>query len=140
MEIQASEISGLERVLVGRILRVGALGALLAAGANAMVFTIATSLLGVVFILHGGAVTLGQVVGASVVGSIGAAVVFSLVYRFTRRPVRVFWGIAAVGLLLSFVPIALSGASGATAGTLAFMHAVAAGIDVGLLTRLGRKG
>ena len=139
MEIQAPEISGSERVFVGRLLRVGALAAFLSAGANAMVFTFATSLLGVVSIPPDEAVTLGQVAGASVVGSIGAAVVFSVVCRFTRRPVRVFWGIAAVGLLLSFVPIALSGATGSSAGTLAFMHAVAATIDAGLLARLGRK-
>ena len=69
MEIQAPEISGSERVFVGRLLRVGALAALLSAGANAMVFTIATSLLGVVSIPPDEAVTLGRTLGASVAGS-----------------------------------------------------------------------
>jgi hypothetical protein len=75
-----------------------------------------------------------------VAGSIGAAVVFAAVGRFTHRPVRVFWGIVAVGLLLSFIPIALAGASGSSAGTLAFMHVVATAANVGLLTRLGWRG
>jgi len=44
-----------------------------------------------------------------VAGSIGAAVIFVVIDRFTRHPVRIFWGASAVGLLLSFAPIALAG-------------------------------
>jgi hypothetical protein len=47
--------------------------------------------------------------------------------------------IAAVGLLLSFLPIALAGVTGSSAGTLALLHELAAATNVGLLTRLGRK-
>ena len=140
MESTAPETLRSERVLVSRLLRVSALAALLSASANAMVLTIASSLLGAVVIPPGETVTLGQVLAASVAGSIGAAVVFAVVSRFARRPVRVFWGIAAVGLLLSFVPIALAGANGWSAGTLALMHAVAAATNVGLLTKLSQKG
>ena len=61
METRELGISGSERIFVGSLLRVGVLAALLSAGANAMVFTIstslATSLLGV---------------GASVAGSTSA--------------------------------------------------------------------
>ena len=128
-----------ERVLVGRLLRVGTLAALLSAGANAIVLAVASSLLGTVVIPPDETVTLGQVAGASVVGSVGAAVIFAVIGRFTRRPVRIFWGAAAVGLLLSFVPIALAGATGSSAGTLALMHVVVAATIVGLLTKLGRK-
>jgi len=121
-------------------LRVGALAALLSAGASAVVFAVASSLSGVVVIAPHETVTLVQVVGASVAGSIGAAVLFAAICRFTRRPIRVFCGVAAGGLPLSFVPIALAGATGSSAATLALMHVVAAAINVGLLTRLGRKG
>jgi hypothetical protein len=76
---------------------------------------------------------------ASVAGAVGAAVIFAVIGRFTRRPIRLFWGIAAVGLLLSFLPIALAGATGSSAGTLAPMHVVAAATNVGLLTTLDRK-
>jgi hypothetical protein len=78
-------------------------------------------------------------VGASVAGAVGATAIFAVIGRFTRRPIRIFWGVAAVGLFLSFLPIALVGATGSSAGTLALMHVVAAAINVGLLTTLGRK-
>ena len=140
MERTAPKTLGLERILAGRLLRVGALAALLSASVNALVLAGASSLFGTVVIPPDEAVTIGQVVGASAAGAVGAAVVFAGVVRFTRRATLVFWGIAAVGLLLSFIPIALAGATGSSAGTLALMHVVAAVTDVGLLTKLGRKG
>jgi Family of unknown function (DUF6069) len=85
------------------------------------------------------AVTVGQVMGASAAGAIGAAVVFAAVGRFVRQSNFVFWGIAVSGLLLSFIPIAVAGTTGSSAGTLAFMHVVAAVTNIGLFTRLGRK-
>jgi hypothetical protein len=139
MEHSAPKSVTSEPVLVGRLLPVGALAAVLSASANALVLAIASSLFGAIVIPPDGTVTLGQVVGASVAGAVGAAAIFVLAGRFTRRPIRIFWGVAAVGLLLSFVPIALAGATGSSAGTLALMHVVAAGTNVGLITTLGRK-
>jgi hypothetical protein len=115
------------------------LAAVFSAIANALVLAIASSLFGPVVIPPDEAVTFGQVIAASVAGAVGAAVIFAVIGRFTRRPIRAFWGIAAVGLLLSFLPIALAGAAGSSAGTLALMHVVATAINVDLLTRLGRK-
>jgi Family of unknown function (DUF6069) len=126
------------RVSAGRLLGVGVLAAVLSAGANALVLAIASSFLGAVVIPPEGVVTLGQVVGASVAGAVGAAAMFAVIGRFTRRPIRMFWGVATVGLLLSFLPIALAGVTGWSAGTLALMHVVAAVTNVGLLTTLGR--
>jgi Family of unknown function (DUF6069) len=126
------------RVSVGRLLGVGVLAAVLSAGANALVLAIASSFLGAVVIPPEGVVTFGQVVGASVAGAVGAAAMFAVIGRFTRRPIRMFWGVATVGLLLSFLPIALAGVTGWSAGTLALMHVVAAITNVGLLTTLGR--
>ncbi len=128
-----------ESVPVGRLLRVGTLAAVLSSSANALVLAIASSLFGAIVIPPDGTVGLGQVGSASVAGAVGAAAIFALIFRFTRRPIRVFWGVAAVGLLLSFVPIALAGATGWSAGTLALMYVLAAVTSVGLLTRLGRK-
>jgi hypothetical protein len=48
-----------------------------------------------------------------VAGAVGAAAIFSVFGRFTRRPIRIIWGVATVGLLLSFLPIALAGARAA---------------------------
>jgi hypothetical protein len=140
MQRTARKTLGSERALVGRLLRVGALAAFLSASANALVLAGASSLFGAVVIPPDETVTLGQVVAASVVGSIVAAVAFAVVGHIAERPVGVFWGIAAAGLLLSFIPIALAGATGSSAGTLALMHVVAAGANVGLLTKLGQNG
>jgi hypothetical protein len=85
--------------------------------------------------------TLGPVVISSMVGVLGATVVFAIVVRFARRPVRLFRMIAVVVLLLSFLnPIlALPGASLQIILTLEFMHVVVAAVSVGLLTTLVRS-
>ncbi len=140
MEHTAPRTVTSERVPAVRLLRAGTLAALLSASVNAIVLGVASSFLGAVVIPPDETVTLGQVVVASVAGSIGAAVVFAAIDRFTGHPVRIFWGAAAVGLLLSFAPIALAGATGSSAGTLALMHVVAAVTNVVLLTKLGQKG
>ena len=140
MDHTVPEAVGSRRVLGGRVVKVGALAALLSASSNAVVLAIVSSVLGAVVIPPDDTVTLGQVVAASMVGSVGAVVVFAVVRRFARRPVDVFRGMAAVGLLLWFVPITLIGAAGSSAGTLALMHVVSAATNVGLLTRLGQKG
>src|SRR5215213_9448610 len=132
-----------ERVPAVRLLRVGALAAALSGSVNALVLAIASSLFGPVVIPPDEEVTFGQVVGASVAGAVGAAAMFAVIGRLIRCPIRVFWGVAAVGLLLSFIPIVGAGvgagATGSSAGTSACMDVVAAATDVGLLTRLGRK-
>lgn len=139
MEQSAPEPVAVERAAVGRLLLAGVLSAVFSTIANAFVFVAASSFFGGVVITPDEPVTFGQVVGASAAGAVGAVVAFAVIDRFTRRPIRVFWGVAAVGLLLSFIPIAVAGATGPSAGTLALMHVVAAATNVGLLTTLGRK-
>jgi Family of unknown function (DUF6069) len=140
MEHTASKTITAERVPAGRLLRVGALAAVFSATANALLLAVASSLFGPVVIPPDEAVTFGQVMAASVAGAAGAAVLFAVIDRFTWRPMRVFWGIAAVGLLLSFLPIALAGVTGSSAGALGLMHVVAAVTNVSLLTTLSRRG
>ena len=139
MEHTVSRTITAGRIPAGRLLRVGVLAAVISAVANALVLAVASTLFGPVVIPPDDAVTFGQVVAASVAGAVGAAVIFAVIGRFTLRPVRLFWGIAAVGLVLSFIPIALAGATGSSAATLALMHVVAAATNVGLLTTLSRK-
>jgi hypothetical protein len=139
MEQTAPESIAVERVSAKLLLLAGVLSAMFSAIANALVFAAASFFFGGIVSTPNEPVTFGQVVGASVAGAVGAVVVFAVIDRFTRRSMRVFWGIAAVGLVLSFIPIALAGATGPSAGTLALMHVVAAATNVGLLTRLGRK-
>ena len=139
MEHMAAKAVTWERILASRLLRIGVLASGFSAIANTLVLAVASSLFGPVVIPPDEAVTSGQVMGTSVAGAVGAAVTFSIIGRFTRRPIRAFWGIAAVGLLLSFLPIALAGVTGSSAGALALMHVVAAATNVGLLTALATK-
>jgi hypothetical protein len=139
MEHTVSKTMTAGHVPAGRLLRVGMLAAVFSAIANALVLAVASSLFGPVVIPPDEAVTFGQVMGTSVAGAVGAAVIFAVIGRFTRRPIRAFWGIAVVGLLLSFLPIALAGVTGPSAGALALMHVVAAATNVGFLTALAGK-
>jgi Family of unknown function (DUF6069) len=115
----------------GRLLRRGLLAAVLATVTNALLLMIASSLFGAVVVPPGEALSLGPVVVASAIGAIGAAVVFGVIGRFSRRPIRVFRATALVVLLLSLAPIPLQGVAGPSAGALALMHVLAAAIVVG---------
>ena len=122
----------------GRALRGGVLAAVLAAVVNALVLVIWSSLFGAVVVPPDEVLTLGPVVAASAIGAIGAAVVFGIIGRFSRRPIPVFRVIATVVLLLSLVPIPLQGVAGPSAVALILMHVVAAATVVGVLTARGR--
>ena len=123
----------------GRVLRRGLLAGAFAAAVNALVLVIWSSLFGAVVVPPDETLTLGPVVAASAIGAIGAAVVFVIIGRFSRRPVRVFRITALVVLLLSLVPIPLQGVAGPSAGALALMHVLAAAIAVGVLTTTPRE-
>ncbi len=74
---------------------------------------------------------------------IGAVFVFALVARFSKRPLRNYFMISVVVLILSFIPDAaepiyalVPGANWPNAFVLMFMHLVAWAITVTLLFRL----
>ncbi|MBA2284693.1 MAG: hypothetical protein H0W02_04365 [Ktedonobacteraceae bacterium] len=85
---------------------------------------------------------LAGVVLSTAVGVAGAVLVFALVSRYTKRPIRTFWMIAIFVLAVSFIPIvALLLNPGSIAGTttlaavvLMALHLVAASITLGSLT------
>ncbi len=137
---QSSRDQG-ERVDFGRLLWVGPLAIAAAVVANVLVRTVAV----VLFDVSPGfpALALGPTVVFTVVGVLGAVLVFALVARFARRPVRLFRRIALVVLLVSFVPNVLlllsdsvAGATVPAVGTLMFEHVVAWAVSVGILTTL----
>jgi len=82
-------------------------------------------------------------------GVLGAVLVFAILRRFARRPVRIFRVVAVIVLVLSFVPdlwllaardrLPFPGATLQSVATLMFMHVVAAAIAVGMLTTTGRR-
>lgn len=130
MELTTCDGACSEGSPAGRLLRRGLLAAVLATVTNALLLMIASSLFGAV-VPAGEALSLGPVVVASAIGAIGAAVVFGVIGRFSRRPIRVFRATALVVLLLSLAPIPLQGVAGPSAGALALMHVLAAAIVVG---------
>jgi hypothetical protein len=88
--------------------------------------------------------TPGPVVAFTIIGVLSAVILFALLGRFTKNPVRLFQVIAAVFLIVSFIPdLALFSAVAAFPGVtvpavvaLMSMHVVAGAITVGLLSRL----
>lgn len=86
-------------------------------------------------------ITVGAVVVASVVGTLGAAIVFAVIGLFARRPVRSFRIISVVALVVSLVaPATIPGAPLSMIASLEVMHVVAWAVIFGVLTTLVRKG
>ena len=84
--------------------------------------------------------TVGMVVVASVLGAVGAAVVFAVIGLFARRPVRLFRIVAVLALALSFAtPLTIPGAPLAMILSMEVMHVVAWAVIVGLLTTMARR-
>ncbi len=89
----------------------------------------------------------GPTVLFTIVGLVGAVVVFGLILRFARRPARLFRGVALVVLVISLVPDALMLFSGSMPGvtvagavTLMLKHVASWAVAVGVLTTLVREG
>ncbi len=89
-------------------------------------------------------VGIGTTVVLTLLGALGAYAVFWFLARTTTRPFPILLAVAAVVLLVSFLPdLALprgmGGWSEFAVGVLMLMHVVAAAIDIGLLWWLTRR-
>lgn len=122
------------------------LAALGAAGINAIVYFVVSTLGFIPENLPvptpGGErpLTLAPVVIGSVVGAIGAAVVFALIGLVARRPLMLFGIVATVALVLSLAaPLTIPGAPLSMVLSLEVMHVAAWAVIVGLLTVLARR-
>lgn len=127
------------RIPLNRIVRAGVIAAITAIVANIIVFYIASALgwMPSTFINPqlGRPIGVGEVIGSTIVGAVGATVLFALLARFTRRPVMIFRIVALIALVLSFAtPFSLAGAPLSLILTLEVMHIVAAAIIIGVLT------
>ena len=121
---------------VGRVFVTGVVAAIIAIVVNVII--------GQAALLLGAAklpmLTPPPIVVFTLVGLVGATIVFLLLRRFTKNPVRIFQIVAAVMLVLSFIPDFLllgSTATGSlwlTVGALLLMHIVAAAVVVWALT------
>lgn len=126
------------RIPLNRIVRAGVFAAISALLANAIVYFIASALGFMPSYINpqlGRPIGVGEVIGSSIAGAVGATVLFALLARFTRRPVTIFRIVALVVLLLSFAtPFSLPGAPLSLIITLEVMHVVAAAVIIGVLT------
>ena len=135
-----------DRVAYGKLPWVALLAALAAAVANALVYFAAS---GLGFIPQSILVptpsgeyplTVAPVAVSSLVGAIGAAIIFAIIGLFARRPVRLFRIVAIVALVLSFaMPLTIPGAPVAMILSLEVMHVAAWAVIVGFLTTMARQ-
>ena len=135
------------RIPTSRILLAGLAAGVLAAIANTIVRIIAVSVQTVdpVFL----PLTWGPPAVFSIIGAIGATLVFWIISRTARRPVTTFTRVAIVTLVVSLVPnlFMLQAGSpmnmpGTTVGTVAaliVMHIVAAAVIITVLNRAGAQ-
>jgi len=133
------------KVSWGRLVRAGVVAVALAVAANVLIRTVAVSVLGIGdgFLPLG----VGPTVFFTVVGMTAAAIVFGLMARFARRPVRLFRRVALAALLISLVPDVLLLFSGSIPGTttaavftLMVEHVASWAIAVWVLTRSAGQG
>lgn len=134
----------MERVAFNRLLWVGPLTILVAVIANVLIQQIA----GVVLQPDPGFIplTLMPPIMFTIIGVLGAVIVFALFGRFARRPIRLFQQIALGVLLVSLIPDvallianALPGTTIGAVGALMLMHLAAGLITVRMLTTLARS-
>lgn len=125
------------------LLATGALAAVAAVILALVVYLIARAAFDVDFnVRMGGAdsevFTVGatEVIVVTVLGAVGATVLYGLLARFRRRPLRVFQGIAIIFLLLSLIPVLTqpAGVSGETKAWLAVLHVVVGGAIIAVFT------
>ena len=128
-----------ERVSLKRLLWAGPLAIVLALIANGILRAIALAVLDIPADFM--QLRSPAFIFLTVVLLLGAIVTFAVIGRLSRRPMRTFQIVAAIVLVLSFLPdigLLVSGAPGATLPgvlVLMLMHVIAAGIVVWVLGR-----
>jgi hypothetical protein len=123
---------------MNRLAKYGLFAVIAASGTNAIVGVVA---LAVFDIPAGfGGLGWGSIIASSALGAVVATGVYGLIARYSTRPNRTFIIIAAVALVLSYIPFlqpppTLAGASQSVFVTLGVMHVTAAVVIVGVLTQ-----
>lgn len=134
-----------EKIKLNRLLWVAPLGMLVSSVANLGLYTAAGKLYPEVTAWAGA--SQGQIIGATIFYLFMAAITLAVINHFSRRPIRNYWIVATVGLVVSLMmPISLGMGYGppemppvelATVVTLSLMHILSYIISVPLYTRLG---
>lgn len=67
---------------------------------------------------------------ATLIPAVGATALLMLLAHFTKRPLGIFWGISALVMALSFIPLVALDIPAGSAGVLSFMHLMTGAILV----------
>lgn len=134
-----------EHVAIRKLVWVGPLAIGCAVIANLIIRTIAVAFFGVPESFQ--YLQAATIIGSTIVYLLLALLVFVLVSRFARRPIRIYRVVAFVALCVSLLTPAMAlkglmpvpGMSLAIFWTMVVMHLVSASIVVGLLTTLTRE-
>jgi hypothetical protein len=145
LDPSALEQTPSSHIPLGRLAIATVIGAVAAAIANTIVYLIADAAGSlpddVLVSTFSGeqAIDLPTVIVMSFVPILLAGVVLAGICRISKRPFAVFWAVTVLVWALSLTSIfGIDGAPGDMIVTLIFMHAVAAFVGVGVLSRLAR--
>ncbi len=125
----------------GRLWRVGLLTVLAAVIANILIALVVKALFPVAPTFL--PLQLGSVIVFTVIGVVGAVIVFALIVRWAKHPIRLFQRIAWAVLLVSLIPDVLlpfvglyPGTTFPEVGALLLMHVATAFICLGTVSRV----
>lgn len=129
------------KVAFSRLWWVTGIAAVAAAAANALVYVIGSALgafpADIIIPAAGQPISIMPVVFSSIMGAVGAAVVFALISRFSANPIRSFRIIAAVVLLASLAtPFSIPNGTPLFYAMLLIMHITAGVIITVVLTTM----
>jgi hypothetical protein len=140
----ASASSAEERVSYRRLLWVGPLAIVASVIANQIVHFLALSLFNISPDFP--PLQFGPPIMFTIIGVLGAVIVYAIVGRLSHRPIRLFRVIALIVLVLSFIPDIglltsgmLPGTTPVAVASLSVMHIAAWAISVWMLTTLARE-
>jgi hypothetical protein len=141
----AVETESPTRVGVNRLVKYGLLTVLVAIAATALVRAVTLALVGAPADFIPFPLGWGPVIASTALGAVGATVAYGVVTRVSQRPNRTFTIVAAVVLVLSFVPMLtlppeFADAIAPVMPALLGMHVVVAVVSVGVLTRAPNAG
>lgn len=141
-----AEPAAVERVDWGRLPLAAVAAAAAAAVACALLFVLESatgiidSSVSLPSMIGVGPVSIASVTVAAAVYSVLAAVAFAVIGLIGRRPIRVFWIVSVVALLLSLaLPFTVTGPPPGMRVGLALMHVATWAANVGILTTLARR-
>lgn len=111
----------------------GLLAAVVAAAANAGLFFLVVNGFGV---SDSALDKVAPTIVYSILGALGGTVVFAVLARYARQPIRTFYLVSLAVLIVSFIPDLFFAGATTAAGvpTLMLMHVIAAAVVVGFLT------